>query len=70
MKYIFSRLTGYAAIRAKNVCLHLVDDHENLTKSGLIQLFLYPHPPKAVHSPFMGKNPPKILVTKPVKQSK
>ncbi|XP_060522170.1 WD repeat-containing protein 81 [Cylas formicarius] len=58
------KLSGTAAVKAKNVCLHLADDHTNLTKSGLVQLFVQPHPPKAISSPFFGKLPPKIVVNK------
>ncbi|KAF5295182.1 hypothetical protein FQR65_LT10570 [Abscondita terminalis] len=58
------KLSGNAAVKAKNVCLHLVDGHTHLTKSGIVQLFNHPHPPKATKSPFWGKLPPKIYIHK------
>ncbi|XP_017786656.1 PREDICTED: WD repeat-containing protein 81 [Nicrophorus vespilloides] len=59
------KLSGNAAIKAKNVCLHLVDDHTNLTTSGVVQLFVHPHPPRnATSLPFWGKSPPKLYVHK------
>ncbi|CAH1187105.1 unnamed protein product, partial [Phyllotreta striolata] len=58
------RLTGNPAVRSRNICLNLVDDHENLTKSGLVQLFTQPHPPKAVDSPYFSKIPPKVFTSK------
>ncbi|KAB0793224.1 hypothetical protein PPYR_12844 [Photinus pyralis] len=58
------KLSGTAAVKAKNVCLHLVDDHAHLTKSGIVQLFAHPHPSKTNKSPFSGKLPPKIYVHK------
>ncbi|XP_019881555.1 WD repeat-containing protein 81 isoform X2 [Aethina tumida] len=61
------KLSGPPAIKAKNVCLNLADDHCNLTKSGLVQLFTQPHPPKAIQSLFWSKIPPKIIVNKPIK---
>ncbi|XP_018566395.1 WD repeat-containing protein 81 isoform X2 [Anoplophora glabripennis] len=61
------KLTGNAAVKSKNVCLHLADDHTYLTKSGLVQLFSHPHPSKSVSSPFWAKTPPKIFIHKPVK---
>ncbi|XP_072382796.1 WD repeat-containing protein 81 [Diabrotica undecimpunctata] len=61
------KLSGHPAVRARNVCLNLADDHENLTKSGLVQLFTHPHPLKAVDSPYFGKTPPKIFIGKLVK---
>ncbi|XP_022916649.1 WD repeat-containing protein 81 isoform X2 [Onthophagus taurus] len=58
------KLSGQAAIKAKNVCLQLVDDHSNLTSSGIVQLFTQPHPPKTINNLFWGKIPPKIYIKK------
>ncbi|CAG9767150.1 unnamed protein product [Ceutorhynchus assimilis] len=57
------KLSGSAAIKAKNVCLHLADDHTNLTRSGISQLFSQPHPSRAINSPYWGKSPPKFTNT-------
>ncbi|KAJ8975302.1 hypothetical protein NQ317_011644 [Molorchus minor] len=56
------KLNGNAAIKAKNVCLHLVDDHMYLTKSGLAQIFTHAHPRKQLVQYFFAKIPPKILL--------
>lgn len=58
------RLAGTAAIKSKNVCLHLVDDHTKLMKSGIVQLFTHPHPSKSIPSLFWNKTPPKIYISK------
>ncbi|XP_065172882.1 WD repeat-containing protein 81 isoform X2 [Atheta coriaria] len=58
------KLSGTAAIKSKNVCLHLVDGHTNLTSSGVVQLFVHPHPPRLVSMPFWGKIPPKVYPKK------
>ncbi|KAK4874618.1 hypothetical protein RN001_013978 [Aquatica leii] len=58
------KLSGNAAVKAKNVCLQLVDGHTHLTKSGIVQLFIHPHPPRSNKSPFWGKLPPKIYIHK------
>ena len=38
--------SGSSAIRAKNVCLDLVDNHLDLRDGGVIQIFNSPHPTK------------------------
>lgn len=38
------KLTGKAAIKAKNVHLHLADNHEKPMNCGTVQLFTEPHP--------------------------
>nr|CAD7452419.1 unnamed protein product [Timema tahoe] len=54
------KLSGAAAVKAKNVCLQLVDSHMALTKNGVVQLFAQPHPQRPTLSPFWGKTPPKL----------
>ncbi|XP_023248259.1 WD repeat-containing protein 81 [Copidosoma floridanum] len=54
------KLSGSAAVKSKNVCLHLVDNHTNLSNSGVVQLFTSPHPQKIVQSPYWNKVPPRL----------
>ncbi|CAG5101181.1 Similar to WDR81: WD repeat-containing protein 81 (Homo sapiens) [Cotesia congregata] len=61
------KLSGLAAIISKNVCLQLVDNHTNLTNSGVVQLFTYPHPQKIVPSPYWSKTAPRIRNLTPKK---
>ena len=56
----YYRLSGSAAVKSKNVCLQLVDNHTGLTNSGVVQLFTQPHPQKIVPSPYWSKSPPKL----------
>lgn len=58
----FCRLSGTAAIKAKNVCLSLVDGHMDLNKSGPVQLFNYSHPARVPYNQGWGeKLPPRIV---------
>ena len=54
------RLSGSAAIKAKNVHLSLVDGHFDLSTRGVVQLFNQPHPRKLLPSPYVGRSPPRL----------
>lgn len=56
----FFRLSGTAAVKAKNVHLSLVDGHVHLTTRGVVQLFTQPHPRKLLPSPYVGRSPPRL----------
>jgi WD repeat-containing protein 81 len=49
-------------VRAKNVCLSLVDDHTHFTRTGLVQLFNSPHPTKIIQSRYFSPTPPVRLM--------
>ena len=49
------KLSGPSAIRAKNVCLPLIDNHVDLRISGVVQLFTQPHPARKLHSAWWSK---------------
>uniref|UniRef100_A0A1A8BMJ3 WD repeat-containing protein 81 n=1 Tax=Nothobranchius kadleci TaxID=1051664 RepID=A0A1A8BMJ3_NOTKA len=52
------KLSGKDAVKAKNVCLHLVDNHTNLTSYGVVQLFDQPHPPRLSPCQYAPAEPP------------
>ncbi|KAI5701492.1 hypothetical protein M8J75_010143 [Diaphorina citri] len=54
------KLSGIAAVKSKNVCLQLVDNHTHLTSSGIVPLFSTPHPQRLTPSPYFAKNPPRL----------
>lgn len=60
------KLSGKAAIKAKNVCLELVDGHTNFSDFGIIQLFMDPHPQKAVKpTKYISPHAPEIIFKYP-----
>ncbi|KAM9801089.1 WD repeat-containing protein 81 [Neosynchiropus ocellatus] len=54
------KLSGKEAVKAKNVCLHLVDNHTNLATYGVVQLFDQPHPPRLSPSQYAPAEPPHL----------
>ncbi|XP_053362669.1 WD repeat-containing protein 81 [Clarias gariepinus] len=54
------KLTGKEAVKAKNVCLHLVDNHTQLTCYGVVQLFDQPHPPCLAPYQYSPAEPPHL----------
>ncbi|XP_064535181.1 WD repeat-containing protein 81 [Drosophila montana] len=54
------KLSGKAAIKSKNVCLSLVDQHCNLSQRGIVQLFTQAHPPRRYVSPWFSKYAPRM----------
>uniref|UniRef100_A0A2H8TDC8 WD repeat-containing protein 81 n=1 Tax=Melanaphis sacchari TaxID=742174 RepID=A0A2H8TDC8_9HEMI len=52
------KLSGLAAVKSKNVCLQLCDNHTYLSSSGIVQLFTQPHPQRLLPSPYFSRIPP------------
>ncbi|XP_050432817.1 WD repeat-containing protein 81 [Adelges cooleyi] len=59
------KLSGSAAVKSKNVCLQLCDNHTNLSSSGIVQLFTQPHPQRLLPSPYFSRIPPVMPKMKP-----
>ncbi|KAJ7995563.1 hypothetical protein DPEC_G00245890 [Dallia pectoralis] len=59
------KLSGKEAIKAKNVCLHLVDNHSHLTSYGVVQLFDQPHPPRLAPFQYSQIEPPLLVTATP-----
>ncbi|NXL20876.1 WDR81 protein, partial [Setophaga kirtlandii] len=54
------KLLGKDAVKEKNVCLHLVDNHTHLTTYGVVQLFDQPHPRRMVGPAYTPAEAPAI----------
>ncbi|XP_062873099.1 WD repeat-containing protein 81 [Trichomycterus rosablanca] len=54
------KLSGKESVKAKNVCLHLVDNHTHLTSYGVVQLFEQPHPPCLAPYQYSPAEPPHL----------
>lgn len=54
------KLTGEAAVEAKNVCLPIVDTQQTMKTHGIVQLFTVPHPSKLVDRSYHNEKAPWI----------
>ena len=60
MCFFLSRLSGSAAVKSRNVHLSLVDQHTQLRRRGVVQLFGQAHPRRLLASPYAGRSPPRL----------
>ncbi|KAF9420996.1 hypothetical protein HW555_002979, partial [Spodoptera exigua] len=56
-------LESAASVKAKNVCLSLVDGHTRIRRGGAVQLLTAPHPPRASRA--LPPAPPRLHWTAP-----
>lgn len=57
------KLAGKEAIKEKNVCLHLVDNHTHLASCGVVQVFQQPHPKRLLEPGQIPSEAPSITRT-------
>ncbi|XP_066279780.1 WD repeat-containing protein 81-like [Branchiostoma lanceolatum] len=55
------KLSGKDAVKAKNVCFHLVDNHTRPVNHGMVQLFHTPHPLRKCGANSITWEPPPVL---------
>jgi hypothetical protein len=54
------KLSGEAAVEAKNVCLPLIENHQTMKPHGIVQLFILPHPNRAIDKVYHSEKPPRV----------
>ena len=54
------KLSGDAAVEAKNVCLQIIDNHQSVKTSGIVQLFNTPHPVRCIDKIYHGEKAPNV----------
>ena len=59
-----NKLSGEAALEAKNVCLPLIDNHQVMRPFGIVQLFSVQHPPRAIENCYYNCSKPPSIVNR------